>query len=195
MFLGVRTVSCSLLTNMEYYSTIFYYSSIVMTGVTKHVTNHVNICCNYSRTNTRLWAQDVPDTVYSRFSGFVLTFGNSQTKTRAVRTLQLTRTPYSRYTYHISHMMDLCYYLCKLCYPKIMFPIIIIVGLINPRWIVHGMLWGMAIVPPPISKCCEWFVNITSWTRFGGVVLKTGIVYFVQYVNLSDQFRLLDMTG
>jgi len=133
MFLGVRTVSCSLLTNMEYYSTIFYYSSIVMTGVTKHVTNHVNICCNYSRTNTRLWAQDVPDTVYSRFSGFVLTFGNSQTKTRAVRTLQLTRTPYSRYTYHISHMMDLCYYLCKLCYPKIMFPIIIIVGLINPR--------------------------------------------------------------
>jgi len=134
MFVGVRTASRSLLTNMVYYSTIFYYLFVIVTGVTKHVTSLVNICCNYSRTNTKLWAQDVPDPEYSRFSGFVLTFGNSQTKTQADRNLQPTQTPYSRYTYQIYHMDDLCYYLCNLCYPQIIQPIIVIVGLINPRW-------------------------------------------------------------
>jgi hypothetical protein len=133
MFVGVRFVSRSLLTNMEYYSTIFYYSSIMVIGVTKHVTSLVNVCCNYSRTNTRFWAQDVPDPEYSRFSGFVLTFGNSQTKSQAAQTLQPPQTPYSRYTCHIYHMSDLCYYLCNLCYPQIILPIIIIVVLINPR--------------------------------------------------------------
>ena len=136
--------------NLLLISSAFYYPSIMVTGVTKHVTRLVNISCNYSRTNIRLLVQDVPDPEYSRFSGFVLTFGNSQTKTQAARILQPSQTPFSRYTYHqrssynISHMGDLCYYLCYLCYPQIMIPFIVIVGLVNPRWIVRGVQWSMA---------------------------------------------------
>jgi hypothetical protein len=45
-------------------------------------------------------------------------------------------------------------------------------------------------VLPPKGKRCACFSSITSWTRFGWLMLKTGIAYFVQYMNASDQFRL-----